>query len=176
MQLAARDRRAACLRNCLIVGDWSIRSKTAATGISPFTTAICTDLLAFFCQLTNGERTPSPVVLPLEVAMPCLGRGLGLGRRSWSDERADPPGESVGLFGHWRIRFALALYLRLAGTPLLFGNGVHDHGNVIAAAPPGGFACESKLVHVGRGVGESSCGRAEQNMSPGLPREKTKGR
>lgn len=57
------------------------------------------------------------------------------------------PEHSIGSFGnqserllrHGRVLLAVALDLGIAAAALFLGDGVHDHGDVSAAAPPGGL-------------------------------------
>ncbi len=52
---------------------------------------------------------------------------------------ADPERNPIRLGSHGWVNLLIALDGRVAGAPLLGGDGVHDVGDVLAAAPPGGF-------------------------------------
>ncbi len=54
--------------------------------------------------------------------------------------------ESEGLLRHGRVLLAVALDLGVAGAALVLGDGVHDRGNVGAAAPPGRFFYNERQV------------------------------
>jgi hypothetical protein len=47
--------------------------------------------------------------------------------------------ESICHLAHWGVFSALFLNFGCAGTPLRLIDRIHDHGDVIAAAPPGGL-------------------------------------
>ena len=73
-------------------------------------------------------------------------------RRIWRRMKKAKQGKSTEeklgyLRRHRRILLPSPLNTRLAGTAVPFRDGVHDHGDVEAAAEPGGFVCfEGVLV------------------------------